>query len=153
MSDPIRERDGSISGETSEDSRCPRCHVYVRAATTARGVELLLDPDPHPDGNVLEVQTPDGWVARVLSGSDARPEHVPMYLRHLCRRRGRRARRIIADDSPPPAPRPAETREPPPPRCEVCGHRLDRALAASGGEDGRSHPSCREAPLPVGSQP
>lgn len=87
--------------------RCPARVVWVK--TEARGKSMPLDPDPHPEGNVVLVPLPQSrhWAARVLPPEQLPPaDGAPAYLSHFvtC-----------------PGGRPKVAKERPTSDCQMCG--------------------------------
>lgn len=103
---------------------CTGCSAPIRWVLTVGGKRMPLDPDPHPDGNVIRVEH-DGLIrARVLTG-DELPAQEPAWRAHwvTCPASADFKRRKGATT----------------PRCVECRQPLDPVLARLGD---RWHPCC-----------
>lgn len=117
--------------EAKANETCPRCgERVVEVLTELGGKRVLLDVPPHPLGHVQPVSTKSGPRARILAGSDARPDDVPLYRPHVrtCEHGERhRIRRLVDAD-----------------RCPSCKGVLDPWLVMMGETDPRYlvHATC-----------
>lgn len=108
-------------------SACPHCGAPVRWVTTEAGATLGIDPDPHPDGNVV-ARTVDGQPrAHVLTGPEL-PAQERAWRRHAATCTAR----------PQPTPRTAT-------RCTICQLPLDAQLHDV--EPHTMHPTCDPEPI------
>lgn len=84
---------------------CRYCHAPIRwGLTTPRGRFIPIDPDPHPDGNLIYLTTADGDRVQTLTREDRAlvPASVARFRPHAAscpvlaerRRRGRRERDV-----------------------------------------------------------
>jgi len=115
----------------------------VWAKTEARGKSIPLDPEPHPDGNVVLVPVPQSRhaVARVLQATalPVDPGDGPAYLSHFVTcRAGRPARRRRTQHS-----------------CQLCPWVVSKSVRAEADRlwrehyQERHHDRCRSCDLPV----
>lgn len=104
---------------------CSGCGRPVTWVVTEAGRRVELDPDPHPDGNVVPVTVAGHRRARVLSG-DQLPAEGPAWRRHAS----------TCTESPAARQRRARTA----PRCRVCNLPMDPGLARR--EQWTEHPAC-----------
>lgn len=72
----------ALKGSRARCSTCPQMVVWVK--TEARGQAMPLDPEPHPDGNVIMIDVPQTrhQVARVVHPADL-PAPAPAYRAHF----------------------------------------------------------------------
>jgi hypothetical protein len=114
--------------ETPAPATCSSCLAPIRWVLTLGDKRMPLDVDPHPDGNVVIITTPEGDVrGRVLTG-----EHLPAqdtaYRAHFvtCPNAAdhRRRRAIVT------------------PRCHGCHLPMDPVL----GRTDLYHPNCAPDP-------
>lgn len=67
-------------------THCPKCGLAVNEATLSNGHQIILEAEPHPDGQVLSIN----GGATFLDGptlAEARRIGLPVYRRHyvFCR--------------------------------------------------------------------
>jgi hypothetical protein len=123
------------------ESVCAACGARIRWVMTEHGRRIPLDPDPHEDGTVVAVTTPDGKPrARVLTG-DALPAQEPAWRPHW----------VTCPAAPEHRARKRRSRSHGP-LCAVCRAPMDPDLARL--EGWATHPSCdpghtRPTPTPA----
>ena len=103
----------------------PACARPIRWAWTLEGRRLPLDPEPHPDGTVVHVDTPVGPRAKVLTG-DELPAQQTAWRAHF----------TTCPASPQFKAREWRTA----PKCAVCAEPMNATLARR--EGWTTHPSC-----------
>jgi len=131
--------DPSLSGEADlrpgtiptglEPCNGPTCTALIRWVITLANARMPLEPDPHPDGNVIRVRLEDGSIrARVLTGNEL-PAQQTAWMPHWRN----------CPDSPEFRKRKARTG----PRCKACEQPMDPDLARL--ERWTTHPACDPA--------
>jgi hypothetical protein len=104
--------------DTTATCNAPGCNATTLIAVTLGGRRITLDPDPHPDGTITIVRTPNGDIrARILTGADLPAQRVA-WMPHdrTCPAGIHRARRATATT----------------PKCRACGLPMDPWLPANG---------------------
>lgn len=128
---PPEPRSGQGTPPPPGTSPCngPTCTAHVRWVYTLAGARMPLEPDPHPDGNVIRVRLEDGSIrAKVLTGVEL-PAQQTAWMPHW---------RNCPDS---PLYRERKTRIGP--KCKACEAPMDPDLARR--ERWTTHPSCDPA--------
>lgn len=97
------------------------CGRLVRVVVTELGYRLWIDPEPHPDGNIVSVAVDGRPRVRVLSGTELPVEPPRLAWRPHRRTCGKRPKSTA-------------------PRCRVCDLPMHPGLTELEGTD--THPSC-----------
>lgn len=103
---------------TADLPTCSGCGAPVRWVLTVGGRRMPLDPDPHPDGNVVRVTIDGGLVrAKVLTGAEMPAQDVAWRAHWTTcpASEGFRRRKTATT-----------------PRCVACRRPLDAGWAAAG---------------------